>query len=667
MLLSRRGFLVASGSSLLATWQIAATAGPAGAVMVRQSAPENADLARLSGTTNDAAPAIRSYLSGVSGSVTLSGDYVLDSVVEVPRAVTSLQLTAGTKLKVRGDHGALSRSGTIVYRDQLSTAMETKRSSITVDKPTKYVAGEYLLLAGDDAIPAARDRYGYLRRITSVSGSTVNIDKALPRAIRIKPRTALVTLAPSLKLWGSGEIFHLTPSLGRTPLVSFFAVDNPRVSGIDIHDNGATGVLVAHCKGGLIDCTIHDLLDDGETYFGYGVNVTGSTRAVVVRGTMTRVRHAVTTNSGPGIDVMGSAGEPEDCWFEPVAISCSDKSVDTHCLGWNTTIVPHITGGHGGVQVRADNTTIIGGEITGCSGPGISVNPLVAIAPRVSGTIIRNLKPSGTAILADSAIVATDIVIQDCYGTHIVLQSDSTVTSASIVAGGAIGVSFRGSNNTVTNIALGANVTTPFISSAGANNNIFTRATTAPTPLPASVNTAPPTISGTVQVGEQLSVTDGSWTVGPMTPAFTWRRNGVALSNATERTYHTYDVVSADAGAVLTVEVVVRRAGYQDGRAMTAGTVPVALGAALTPTTKPVLSGTAKPGQTLTVTRGVWSPAAQSTSCAWSKNGVPSGDTGTTYLVKTSDVGKTITATVTAKRTGYATATFAPTGKKVSA
>jgi hypothetical protein len=660
--LSRRVFLGAAGFGAFSLL----TPVPAHAASVIR-APQTSDLAAVSGTTADAAPAIVAYLRSASGAVALSGDYFIDSVIEVPPAVTQLELTAGSRLKVRGDHAALSRTGTIVYREQSPAAMLKGKTAITVKDASKYKANDFVLVAGDDGVSGTGDRYGYLRRVTSASGTVVQLDKALPRSIQIKPRVAVVALAPSITILGGGEIFHSAPLTSTSPFVRFFATDNPRLIGLDLHDNGASGVVVANCRNGLIDCTIRNLADDeANGRFGYGVNVAGATRGLTVRGTISRARHAVTTNVGPFISVMGAAGEPEDCRFEPVAIDCSDKSVDTHRLGWNTTIVPHVTGGRGGVQIRADNTKVVGGTIMGSAGPGISVDPLVAIAPVIDGTVISYLKPSGTALLADAPVIASNLDIRDCYGVNIVLASGSTVTGGSINAGGSTGVRFRGSGNTVTGIRLGTNVTIPYTEDPGATNNVFSASAEGPAPLPAPKNTSLPKIGGTPKVGQQLTIDDGTWDTGPLTFAFTWLRNGTPIAGATNRTYRTYDVVSPDAGATLSVLVTARRAGYQDGTATSGGTV-IGIGDALVPTTQPVISGTTKPGSTLTVTRGTWTPAAQSTSCAWSTNGVPNGTTGTTYKVRTSDVGKKVTVTVTAKRTGWQNGTFTPPAKSITA
>ncbi|HUB74762.1 MAG TPA: carboxypeptidase regulatory-like domain-containing protein [Solirubrobacteraceae bacterium] len=66
-------------------------------------------------------------------------------------------------------------------------------------------------------------------------------------------------------------------------------------------------------------------------------------------------------------------------------------------------------------------------------------------------------------------------------------------------------------------------------------------------------NTAPPTISGTVAVGEVLTCEKGTWSGSP-TPSFKyrWLHDGSAISSATGETY---TVATADQGHALTCEV----------------------------------------------------------------------------------------------------------------
>lgn len=55
-------------------------------------------------------------------------------------------------------------------------------------------------------------------------------------------------------------------------------------------------------------------------------------------------------------------------------------------------------------------------------------------------------------------------------------------------------------------------------------------------------NTIPPVVSGTLEVGENLTVTNGTWT-GAVSYARQWTRNGVAILGATS---NTYTLVAAD-------------------------------------------------------------------------------------------------------------------------
>ena len=68
----------------------------------------------------------------------------------------------------------------------------------------------------------------------------------------------------------------------------------------------------------------------------------------------------------------------------------------------------------------------------------------------------------------------------------------------------------------------------------------------------------------------------------------------------------------------------------------------------------PTISGTKRKGRTLTVNRGTWT-AGTTLSQQWMRNGVPiSGATGTTYVLKTADVGKRITVRVLGQKAGKA-------------
>jgi hypothetical protein len=76
-------------------------------------------------------------------------------------------------------------------------------------------------------------------------------------------------------------------------------------------------------------------------------------------------------------------------------------------------------------------------------------------------------------------------------------------------------------------------------------------------PIPAPrgnppVNTVAPVASGTVSLGQTLSVTTGTWTNSPLTYNYQWQRNGVDILGAAASSYV---VVNADLGATIRCSV----------------------------------------------------------------------------------------------------------------
>ena len=94
--------------------------------------------------------------------------------------------------------------------------------------------------------------------------------------------------------------------------------------------------------------------------------------------------------------------------------------------------------------------------------------------------------------------------------------------------------------------------------------------------LPASpaspVNTVVPTISGTPQVGQTLTATNGTWTNSPTSFTYQWNRAGTAITGATASTYVP---VSADVGTILTISVTARNGSGSSAPATSAATSAV--------------------------------------------------------------------------------------------
>ncbi|MDR6414011.1 carboxypeptidase regulatory-like domain-containing protein [Pseudarthrobacter sulfonivorans] len=167
--------------------------------------------------------------------------------------------------------------------------------------------------------------------------------------------------------------------------------------------------------------------------------------------------------------------------------------------------------------------------------------------------------------------------------------------------------------------------------------------------------TAPaPTITGTAKVGQLLTAVPGTWGPSPVTLAYQWKANGIAITGATARTYK---LVAANTGKTITVTVTGSKAGYTTTAKTSVATRTVmALNPVLTAPV-PTVAGTAKVGSLLTAAPGTWGPSPVALAYQWKANGIAiTGATARTYTLATANIGKTITVTVTGTKAGYTTA-----------
>jgi surface antigen len=171
-------------------------------------------------------------------------------------------------------------------------------------------------------------------------------------------------------------------------------------------------------------------------------------------------------------------------------------------------------------------------------------------------------------------------------------------------------------------------------------------------------NTAVPTITGTPQVGVQLSASAGTWS-----PAgeyeYRWFAGGTLVDGASEATF---TPTATELGKPIRVKVVSRLDGYATKVASSTVSTPVAPGQ-FRVTSAPTISGTPQVDQVLTAGPGTWTPAGK-IHLRWMADGKPiEGATGTRYKVTPADLRTVITLRVTATQTGYddAVASSAPT------
>lgn len=215
--------------------------------------------------------------------------------------------------------------------------------------------------------------------------------------------------------------------------------------------------------------------------------------------------------------------------------------------------------------------------------------------------------------------------------------------------------------------------------------NLITR--TPPVPY-VWTNTVLPAITGTVQIGQTLTCSTGTWTnPGGVTPAipqtftYRWRRNGVDIAGAAAGN-STYVVQTADANTVLSCrvttnlrvnvsgfwalqEVAAYRAqgvwpGATETVAATSNNTVTVPGIAPVNTAVPTVSGTPTIGAVLTSTTGTWTGAPAPTYAYQWQRGTTniSGATSSTYTLVAADVNNTIRCRVTATNVAGSASAF---------
>ncbi|KQM82112.1 hypothetical protein [Agromyces sp. Leaf222] len=160
-----------------------------------------------------------------------------------------------------------------------------------------------------------------------------------------------------------------------------------------------------------------------------------------------------------------------------------------------------------------------------------------------------------------------------------------------------------------------------------------------------------PTMSGTRAVGKTLTAVPGAWSPSGVTLSYQWKRAGVVVTGATKSTYV---LTASDLGKSISVTVTGKKAGFASAAKTSAGTALVAAGTLSGPT--PTISGTRTVGKTLTAVPGTWAPSGVALTYQWKRAGVAiTGATKSTYVLTASDLGNSMTVTVTGKKSGYTT------------
>lgn len=264
-------------------------------------------------------------------------------------------------------------------------------------------------------------------------------------------------------------------------------------------------------------------------------------------------------------------------------------------------------------------------------------------APAVATTASLALSPAGSSVQGSAVTFTAKITPSTATGTVRFYDGTSLYGPSVTVTKGTAAF-------TSTVLAAGTHSLKAKFTPANPANH--TASTSAAVPYtvklrPPTVTTAPK-VTGTVRVGSKVtcSVKFG----GATTVRHQWLRDGKAITGATASTR----VLDA---ADRTHKVSCRPSGVNSGgtTTVTSPALTVATGPALRATTAPAISGTAKVGKKLTAKAGIWTPAAQSYTYVWKRDGKAiSGATKSTYTAVKADKGHKLSLTVTAKRAGFA-------------
>jgi IPT/TIG domain-containing protein len=211
-------------------------------------------------------------------------------------------------------------------------------------------------------------------------------------------------------------------------------------------------------------------------------------------------------------------------------------------------------------------------------------------------------------------------------------------------------------------------------------HNAGGQATASSEPTPVVVPQAPimsalPTITGSAVEGQTLTTTNGTWTHSPTSFTYQWLRcdsNGANCGAIGSATSQAYELVTADVGHRLKVEVTAHNAGGQ--ASVTSAATAVVAAAAPVNTSLPQIEGSAAEGKTLTAQNGTWTHSPTSDSYRWlrcSSSGTGcaaiAGATAQTYQLVSTDVGHELEVEVTAHNSGgQAAATSAATAPVVA-
>ena len=325
------------------------------------------------------------------------------------------------------------------------------------------------------------------------------------------------------------------------------------------------------------------------------------------------------------------------------------------------SLVPADIGATIRVRVSGDN---VGGFSTADSAETVVVSarsPANTAIPTVSGTA-----QDGSTLTASNGTWTGTAPIDFTYEWQ---RCDAAGANCSVIGGA------TSSTYDLVPADIGSTIR---VSVTGSNAGGSSSAQSAPTgtvgaepPGTGGPGTTPPSVSGSSQEGSTLTADPGTWSgTGPFTFTYEWQRCDAAGTNCSViggATDSTYDLVPADVGSTIRVVVTATNAGGgASANSAASGQVTPRLPVN---TTAPAVAGTLRDGEVLTADPGAWDGTPQIDftyewlSCVAGACSPIAGETGSTYIVTSADVGNEIAVAVTATNAaGSATEVSAPAG-----
>jgi hypothetical protein len=287
---------------------------------------------------------------------------------------------------------------------------------------------------------------------------------------------------------------------------------------------------------------------------------------------------------------------------------------------------------------------------------------------------VTNVPTSCSAAAAVTPVISSFAPTLGAAGTPVTISGSNL--------GGATAVQFNGTSATftqvsttqiTTNVPAGATTGPISVTTAGGK---ATSSASFSVPAPSSTSAPPantllPVVSGTLEDGQTLTVTNGTWNGGSLGFSYQWTRcntSGVGCVSIPAATAARYTATTVDVGATLRATVTASNAA---GSAVSSSdptkVVAPAPSTSSAPSAKsaPTISGGTRVGKTLTISAGSWAGSPTSYAYQWldcdpagANCAAIAGAAGATYTVATADCGDTIRATVTATNAvGRASAT----------